>query len=224
MRKVNRFFYQLVSLVFHPLLMVVYLLLIMAAINPYVFTAFQGEQMHILVFQVVASTVLLPGIAIVMMYSLGLLSSIELDDKKERMFPFIAAAVFYLWLFASFVYHPGIPQLLNVMLFASILALFLAMVINLFIKLSIHCMAMGAALSTLILVYLDWSHLYDREIVWSTNSMFFLILICIICAGLVGTARLQLKVHSLSEVYTGYLVGLASPFLSYFLIEHFFYG
>jgi membrane-associated phospholipid phosphatase len=224
MNKINRSFYQLVSLVFHPLLMILYLLFMMAAINPYDFTAFQGEQKHLLIFQVVVSTVLLPGIAIVMMYSLGMVSSVELGDRKERMFPFIAVAVFYLWLFANFVYNPGIPRMLNVVLFASILAVFLAMVINLFIRLSVHCMAMGAVLSSVVLLYWDWTQLYSREIAWSSESMFYLILLCIICAGLVGTARLQLKVHSTSEVYTGYMIGFISPFMAYFLIDLIFYG
>lgn len=224
MKNLNRAFYQLVSIVFHPLLIFLYLLFIMSAINPYDFIAFQGENRFLLYFQIIISSLLLPAIAIVMMYSLGLVSSVELGDSKERMFPFIAAAVFYLWLFANFIYNPNIPKMLNIILFAAILGLFFSMVINLFIRLSIHCLGMGSLLGALVLIYFDWITLFSRDLFWGAESMVYLIVLSIICAGLVGTARLQLGVHTVREVYVGYVVGLICPFLSFFLIDWLFYG
>lgn len=224
MERINYVFYQIVSIVFHPLLIIPYLLMLMAAINPYDFSAFQGPEKHMLFFQVVISTVILPSLAIVMMYSLGLVSSVELNNSKERMFPFIAAAVFYLWLFANFLYNPTIPKLFNVILFASIIGLFLSMVINLFIKLSIHCLGMGSLITSVGLIFYEWSMLYSRQINWTDKSMIYLVVLTILAAGLVGTARLHLKVHNLPEVYMGYFIGLISPLIAYFSIELIFYG
>lgn len=196
----------------------------MNIINPYEFISFQGTDKHLLFFQVVVSTILLPGIAIIMMYSLGLLSSVELGDSKERIFPFIATAIFYLWLFANLVFNPMIPKIFNIIIFGAVIALFLSMVINLFIKLSIHCLSMGSLLIGLIMIYFEWLNLYSRELIFSEKSMVLLIVLIIILSGLVGTARLQLKIHNLQEVYTGYLIGILSPIISYFTIDFIFYG
>ncbi len=224
MENANRLFHQLVSIVFHPLLIVFYLLYIMTLINPIDFISFQGTQKHMLFFQVVVSTLILPGIAIVMLYSLGLISSVELGDSKERMFPFIAAAIFYLWLLANLLYNPTIPKMLVVVVFAAIIGLFLSMVVNLFIKLSIHCLGAASLLSCVLLITYEWSLLFDRNIAFNENSMAILIVLCILIAGLVGNSRLQLKIHEIQEVYTGYIVGLLSPIIAYLTIDFIFYG
>lgn len=224
MENANRILHQLVSIVFNPLLIVFYLLFLMTVINPFDFVGFEGTQKHMLFFQVIISTLILPGIAIVMLYSLGLINSIELGNAKERMFPFIAAAIFYLWLFANLVYNPTIPKMLTVVVFGAILGLFAAMVVNLFIKLSIHCLGVGSLFSSVVIIAYEWSLLFDRNVAFNENTMALLIVLCILIAGLVGSARLQLKVHTLKEVYTGYFVGIISPLLSYTTIDLIFYG
>lgn len=224
MNRLNYYFYQLISIILHPLLMLFYLLFLINLINPYEFVSFQGTDKHILYFQVIVSTIVLPGIAIIMMYSLGLLSSIELDSSKERIFPFIATAIFYLWLFANLVFNPMIPRLFNILIFGAIIALFLSMVINLFIKLSIHSLSMASLLTGVIMMYLEWLNLYSRDFIFSQKSMILLIVLIIFLTGLVGTARLQLNVHTLKEVYIGYLIGVLSPIISYFALDYIFYG
>ncbi len=224
MNKLNYYFYQVISILLHPLLMLFYVLFLMNLINPYEFISFQGTDQHILYFQVIVSSIILPGIAIIMMYSLGLLNSLELDSSKERIFPFIATAIFYLWLFANLVYNPMIPKLFNIVVFGAIIGLFLSMVINLFIKLSIHSLSMSSLLTALIMMYFEWLTLYSRDLIFSPKSMVILIILIIFLTGLVGTARLQLRVHSLQEIYLGYLIGFLAPVISYFTLDYIFYG
>ena len=224
MNQLNYYFYQVVSILLHPLLMLFYFLFLMNLVNPYEFVSFQGTDKHILYFQVIVSSILLPGIAIIMMYSLGLLSSIELDSSKERIFPFIAAAIFYLWLFANVVFNPMMPRLFVIMVFGAIIGLFLSMVINLFIKLSIHSLCMASLLTGVVLMYFEWLNMIGREFVFSQKSMILLIILVTFLTGLVGTARLQLKVHTLNEVYLGYFIGIIAPIISYFTLDYIFYG
>lgn len=48
----------------------------------------------------------------------------------------------------------------------------------------------------------------------------FLLIVTVLLAGLIGSARLNLKAHSVQEVYSGYMAGLTGMLLSYFIVPH----
>jgi hypothetical protein len=55
-------------------------------------------------------------------------------------------------------------------------------------------------------------------LIWSLRvDLQFLLMLAIVSAGLIGFARLQMKVHDQAQVYSGFLAGLLSVGLTMLL-------
>ncbi|MBK6902848.1 MAG: hypothetical protein IPH04_08560 [Saprospirales bacterium] len=63
-----------------------------------------------LLLAVFFSSFVIPGIAVLMLRFLGLVESMELRDKKERIGPYIITGIFYLWLYINFRNDPNMPR------------------------------------------------------------------------------------------------------------------
>jgi len=158
--------------------------------------------------QLLASTFLnsflLPTIFIVLMRLLGFIDDFQLEDRRQRVLPFMAVSFFFLWAYIAFKQAFSIEILSDVMLGAGI-AVCVALVITvLFYKISIHTIGMGGLVA--LVFYSILVGIPTHNITW-----FFCLLI--LSAGLVGTARLLLDAHVEREVLGGYLVGFCCMFV-----------
>jgi hypothetical protein len=148
---------------------------------------------------------------------LELISSLELDDKKERTIPFVSIATFYIWTFFYYKpsYHlPFANPLIASMLLGGVVSVFMGFFINIFTKISLHSIAAGAFLGFYLSI--------TKYTVYDTSLFLPIILII---AGMVGTARLLLRAHTLKQVLLGYFVGFFAQFLAFNvipLIENYF--
>ncbi|MEM1217954.1 MAG: hypothetical protein AAGH79_03545 [Bacteroidota bacterium] len=209
---------KMISFVFHPLFGVSYILLLILAVNPYLFGVNQWSDQVPLIILLVFSTVLIPGLSVVMMKALGLVQTLELEDKTDRIGPYIITGIFYLWMVVNFRNNPNIPSLFASFMLGATIALFLAFFINLFSKISAHTVGMGglvAMIGILLSIYsysdihLDLGGLGMVEI-----SLSFVFLAAIFIAGLVGTARLWLGAHDMQDLVGGYMVGAAGQLIA----------
>ena len=75
---------QVISVLFHPLLIVTYMLVLLLLINPYLFGVYSiGDKFSkLLILQVFLSTFFIPGFAVAMLRFTGLVSSLEMKTKK----------------------------------------------------------------------------------------------------------------------------------------------
>lgn len=189
--------------------------------NPYLFAVQDPKVKGLLIFSVVSLSLIFPLIAVLMMKGLGLIQSIEMEDKKERIGPMIAAAVFYMWLFINFKNNSYVPDALKFLILGSTISLCLAFVINTMTKISLHTVGIGGLLVGFIIIRFNF--LYQTFAVelfgqlWEIQSNVILIVLMII-AGLVGSARLYLGAHKNDEVYGGYFIGAASMILSFLFL------
>lgn len=203
---------QVFSYLFHPLFIVTYVLLLLMWVRPYDFgsSSFSGAVAlnDVMLIRVFFSTALLPGLAVIMMKFLGLIETLQMRDKQERIGPYIATGVFYLWIFINIRINPAFPLYFKVFMLGSTIGLFLAFFINLFSKISIHAVAMGGLLG---LVFLG---LFIADF----SNFFFLAQLLILVIGIVGTARLILNAHEPTDIYGGYLIGFLAQLIAlYFL-------
>ncbi len=195
---VLRFAANLLSVVFHPLFILTYILLFLIWVNPYAFGGSDHPQNGLLIINVVILTVILPLIAIVLMRFMNLIDSIKIEKKEDRIAPYISTGVFYLWLSVN-AYFTGIfPTVFTVFALGTTIALFMAFVVNIIHKVSLHTVGAGG-LVTMIFIIMVW-HSYE-----SIETYF---LLSILIAGALGTARLLLKAHEPYEVYLGYAIGV----------------
>jgi len=209
---------QIISVVFHPLLILTYSLVMLLFVNPYIFGAHNISERMPIVIMTFMATFFIPAIAVVMMKSLGLVKSIELKDRQDRTVPYIVAALFYTSMTVFIKDSPLSPEPFKIALLGTTIGLYLAFFINIFQKISAHAVGMGGFLALLIIVFNMYSYntfFIDFLGVRYEVAMLNLVLIAIVIAGAVGTARLLLNAHTSQELYGGYLVGFAAMIFAF---------
>ena len=215
---------QLLSFVFHPLLILTYILIVWLLLNPYEFGVYgiRDRQAHFLIGVTLLTTFIIPGMCVLIMYKLEMVDSWTLRNKQDRVGPFIITGVLYLWMFLQFNGSSVLPRAFAVFTLGIVLSLLLGFLINLFDKISLHAMGMGGLVGMLVLTLAlsDYWVISVEPPVFGFEeiSLIYLILGGVFFAGLVGTARLVLQAHQPSQIYGGYLVGFATQFLALQLI------
>lgn len=209
---------RIVSLVFHPLWVLAVALLVFLAADPYAFGTNSISEKMPLLLATVGTTILIPGIAVVMMRFLGLVDDLEVRDRMQRVGPYLVAGIFYTWMTRNFLGNPDVPALFGAVSLGCTLAIFLGFAVNVVFKVSLH--AAGTAGMTAILLLL-WLHVPQASVDMGIFrlSLSTLLFLSVPVAGLVGSARLALGVHRPSEVGWGYALGFVCPFLGLRLAE-----
>jgi len=198
----------------HPLLVLTYMLLIMLVINPFAFGAqhMGDKRTVILFFYVVSTTFLIPGLGVSLLKPLGLVQSFEMRDKQERIGPYIITGIFYLWMYKNFA-NGVVPELYAKFVLGATVGLFFAFFANIFFKISAHATGMGGFIAMVLLLAFEWSGsvLAAGPMLFSMNAILVLV---IVFAGLVGSARLALGGHKPAELWLGYLSGFVAVLLA----------
>jgi hypothetical protein len=202
-----RLFSKIISLIFHPLLFPTYGTIYIVFFAPHYFAHLSLKSYQLSVILIFILTFIFPVVSLLILKQLEFIPSLSLEEKKDRTIPFIAIATFYIWTF--FYYKPSyqLPfsnYLIASMMLGAVIGVFVAFFINIFRKISLHALGAGSFLGFL-LATMKYS-VYD-------TSFIFPIFLAI--AGLIGTARLHLKVHDLREVAIGYAVGFLAQFLAF---------
>lgn len=197
-----------ISVLCHPLLILTYAWLLLMIANPYQFgssnTADAFRHSLDKTLRVIQLTFMFPMFVALMLRPLGFISSLEMPTREERYVPFIATGICYLWNFINLYWAgDGFPRLFTVFSLGATVGLFTAFLINLFTKISIHAVGMGGLVAIALITY---PHSYA--------PIEPHVLLIILLAGMVGTARLQLKAHEPQDVYGGYLVGFGAQMLA----------
>ncbi len=212
---------NIVSVIFHPLLVPTYVLILLMVIDPYPFGFFamHDKNAGLLIIRVFFSTFLIPALAVFFMKMLGLISSFRMEDKQERIGPFIVTSIFLLWIFRSLVAYPRIHPFFTSFLLGAIISLFISFIINLFSKISLHTVGIGGMLGLffLMVMFTNFSPFVLQLGMFGTyqiNTM-TLLLIGIFIAGLVGSSRLYLNAHQPSDVWGGYLIGFVGQLMAF---------
>ena len=130
------------------------------------------------------------------------LTLFQLGHREKRMIPYVISILCYsLCLYIMDWLH--LPHLLTAILTAALVIQILCAIINVWWKISTHTAAIGGVTGSLI----GFSFLF------SFNPMWWLCLV-ILLSGLVGSSRIILRQHSLSQVSMGYFLGIASSYLT----------
>lgn len=199
---------RILSYIFHPIFILFYGIMIFAYYSPYSFgersfaELFAHREHSVFFIWVFLLSVFFPILSVVMMYALQLIKSIEMEDRMDRIGPFIATGVFYLWAVKNFMYFSIHPLCITFAL-GSTIALFMSFFINIFSKISLHTVGMGGLLAMVLLI-----------MPISPYSMTLIFWLITLMTGAIGTARLLLKAHEPREVYGGYMIGFFGQLLA----------
>jgi len=206
------------SILFHPLIIVLYVLFLFIIINPYLFPYRQGREFGAILLVVLFTAVIIPGIAILLMYGIGLINSFALRERSERIGPLMITTVAYLWLFLNIRTHNAIPGLFSAFILGALISLIIAFFINNFQKISLHAVGMGGFLIAIINILITNGRAYTSIQISDSYTLtihaIVFIMSIIIVSGAVLSSRLYLKAHTLQDVMGGVMVGVVGQFLA----------
>lgn len=222
MNTLNRTLANMFSIIFHPLFMVAYMLIVFMLVNPYLFISNDTKATGLLVISILTLSIFFPMVCIALMKMIGLISSFNMEDSKERVGPLIATGLFYIWLYLNIKDNTIIPDIFTHFLLGSIIALFISFFFNNFTKISLHSVAIAGMCTSLLMLKFVFGYNEFLLTIRSFGSYLvnvdFLIIIGILLTGIIGTSRLFLKAHTNEQIYGGYFVGFFSQVIAYFIV------
>ncbi len=123
-------------------------------------------------------------------------TSHELGRKERRIVPYLISILCYFGCFFYMEYH-NTPRIISIIVVVALAIQMACAFINVWWKISTHTAAIGGVAGALV----------SYSIAFSFNPLWWLCLVLLL-AGAVGTARMILRQHTLSQVVTGFLVGI----------------
>lgn len=187
---------KIISYFFHPLLMPTYAFIILFNLKAYFSLVIPYEGKVRIVLLIFIVTFVFPSMVILFFKSRNMIRSLHQLNRQERKFPFITTIIFYIFAY-YFLKNVQISPIFHYFIFGATVISILALLINFFWKISIHMIAIGGLIG--MLLGLLFTGIVGEHI--------FLVL-SIFIAGLIGSARLQLKAHTPAQVYSGFLLGV----------------
>ena len=149
-----------------------------------------------MLLMVYISTILMPSLLIHLYRKFQGWTSKELGRKEHRVVPYLISILCYFGCFFLMEYR-NTPRVISIILVAALVIQMVCALINVWWKISTHTAAIGGVAGGLV-VY---------SIAFSFNPIWWLAFV-ILLAGMVGTARMILRQHTLAQVVTGFLVGV----------------
>ena len=89
---------KIISYVFHPLFVPVYIAWFLITVQPYLFGSFTPTEKMITVLRFFIMYSFFPLVTVLLAKALGFLDSIFLKTQKERVIPYIACGIYYFWM------------------------------------------------------------------------------------------------------------------------------
>ena len=201
-----------ISWIFLPLFMPIYALLLtlyvpsheLDIINPSLFYM-ENELKSQILFLFVVFVTIAPGVSFILMYKRGLLSSVEMEKRKERLFPLFIMLSYCLLLF--FLFYKKAPNyflpiyIYLLPLTGAIVAL-LCIILTFKFKISLHAAGAG--------IFAGYICAFANNQIEFHSSM---IIGSILCSGCVLSARLYLNKHTPNQVYLGWSLAFVASYL-----------
>ena len=192
--------FLLISYIFHPLFVPLVGTVSYFLVTPK-YTPLEVQSGNIL--PVFILTIIIPIISFFILKNLGVVNSIFLMSKKERIFPLIISLALLLMILIKVIPNNYTPELY--FFFVGLVGATAASLLLIFLnfKDSLHMVGTGSILMYLI----NLSIHFEINIILAISCF-------TIITGLVATARLYLDAHSKAEVLIGLLIGIGSQLLT----------
>ena len=154
-------------------------------------------------------TALIPIVLLLILWKRGNISSLHIDNAKERTTPYVYSLIWYgFWCyFVGVTLH--MPLVWLVVAIGSTCALLAVTIINHWWKISAHLTGMGGLLGGICSLALYYSALPTT-----------LIIITLTISLLLMYARLYMNAHTPAQVVAGYLLGILFTFIPNLILHH----
>ncbi len=198
---------KIISFVFHPLFIPVYLIWFYVKSQPYLFSSFSPQERWFLILRFAVMYTMFPLFTILLLKALGFVKSIYLKTQQDRIIPYIICMVYYWWMWYVLHNQHEFPNQIVMLALAIFLVSIAGLMANIIMKVSMHSMAAGTGITFIMLIALS------QDINYTVYVSFALLITGIIC-----TARLIASDHTPREVYTGLAIGVISQIVAYWFV------
>lgn len=197
---------RIASFILHPLLMPTYAYVIMLNFDAFYAFLIPAYVKALLLGMIFVTTFVFPAGMNYFLLKRGVIHSMEMETREERIYPFMLTALFF-YLSSYLVRSFNLPGLFYLFSLCSTMLVILSLFINFALKTSIHMTGIGGLTGTFLALSFKWA----------TDFRLVLILL-FLTAGIIGWSRLRLKAHRPLEIYIGYGTGFLLMFLVFYLL------
>lgn len=130
----------------------------------------------------------------------------ELGSRERRIIPYVVSILcYFLCYYLMTLRH--MPHLMGSIVVTALATQVMCAVINMWWKISVHMAAIGAMAGSLV----------SFAVIFMFNPVAWLCVI-ILLAGLIGSARMILRQHTLPQIYVGFIIGVIIGFITVMVV------
>lgn len=188
------------SWVLHPFLLPVYLMAVLLTMTT--FAHYSTQMKFYLMWVVALYAIVIPFLVLGVLHSLGRISSFKVDNRRERWLPLAVGIVCYILCAITFAKIPSAIFLRKFMVAAACCEA-MCLVVSLWWKISLHLTGMGAVVALLVVMNIV-----------GVGNMLIPLMVAILAAGALASARLYLGCHNGAQVLAGFCGGFVVAMLA----------
>lgn len=184
----------------HPFLLPVYLMAVLLTMTT--FAHYSTQVKFYLMWVVALYAIVIPFLVLGVLHSLGRISSFKVDNRRERWLPLAVGIVCYILCAITFAKIPSAIFLRKFMVAAACCEA-MCLVVSLWWKISLHLTGMGAVVALLVVMNIV-----------GVGNMLIPLMVAILAAGALASARLYLGCHNGAQVLAGFCGGFVVAMLA----------
>lgn len=190
--------FKSLSYILHPVFMPLLGILLIFSMSHLALLPMEAKKA--IVYLVAIVTVFFPLAIIPVLYYQKTLTGVEMTTRKERLIPLFLTTIFYY--FGYYILNRyAAPLIIQHYMLAVFISVLFASLVNIGWKISLHMIGVGGLIGLLSAL----ANLYGLHVNW-------ILMVCILLAGIIGTARLYLNEHNAIQIYGGFIAGYVLNF------------
>ncbi len=188
---------QVISAVFHPLLMSTYCGILLYFTFPEIFSPIPLDYIPYFIGAIFVTTAVVPALSVLFLMATSKISNLEITRIEERITPFFSIALFYAASTYLFYTKMMLPPPLLIMMIGVTALIFIILLTSFRFKISVHSAAIwGMA-----------GYFTGIGIRYTGSGMLIPLIFILLAAGLTTTSRLYLNRHTTNESWVGAILG-----------------
>lgn len=193
-----------ISYIFHPLFIPLYVAYYLVFVHQGYFVGINQQEKLWVLLRIILNMIFFPALTVLLLKGVGFIDSIFLKTQRDRIIPYMGAGIFFFWIYLVFRNQPEIPLILTSFVFGVFITSSIALIANIYFKISMHAIGCGGMLGLMIVVLNN-----------NSSAPFTLpFMIAIFISGLVCTSRMIVSDHTQKDIYLGLFCGFICQLLS----------
>ncbi len=186
---------QTLSWLLHPFILPVYMVVLVLTLTP--FALYPLKMKFYLTWVVALYTLVIPVLSLGVLRRVGYLKDFAVDTRRERILPLLIGAVCYMMCAITISKIPS-AEFLRKFMVAAACCETMCLAVTLRWKISLHLTGMGAVVAMLAMMNII-----------GIGRMYVPLLVAILLAGALASARLCLGRHNGWQIFAGFIGGFA---------------